>query len=242
MRIAIISDIHSNLEAFQAVLSEIEKEQVDTILCLGDIVGYGPNPNECIELVQKHCETILIGNHDYACINKSEMFFFNRFARQAIEYTLSVISEENLDFISGLPFSAIVYQYLLVHANPYTPESWDYILSIDDAIFYFSKFKSKICFIGHSHQPIVYYESGDQQYGFTAERELNLDPDKRYIINVGSVGQPRDNNPAAAFGILDTTENHYELIRVGYNVSDTIDKMYSAGLPKFLSDRLLVGK
>ena len=242
MRIAIISDIHSNLEAFQAVLSEIEKEQVDTILCLGDIVGYGPNPNECIELAQKHCETILIGNHDYACINKSEMFFFNRFARQAIEYTLSVISEENLDFISGLPFSAIVYHYLLVHANPYTPESWDYILSIDDAIFYFSKFKAQICFIGHSHQPIVYYETVDQQYGFTEERELNLDPDKRYIINVGSVGQPRDNNPAAAFGILDTTENHYELIRVGYNVKETIDKMYSAGLPKFLSDRLLVGK
>ncbi len=242
MRLAIISDIHSNLEALQAVLSEIKKEQVDKIVCLGDIVGYGPNPNECTDIVRENCEHIVIGNHDFACLNRTELFFFNRFAKEAIHWTLSQMSEEKLEFLSQLPFEFAWDHIRLVHANPYLPESWDYILSIDDAIFYFSKFKEQFCFIGHSHQPIVYMEDSDQKYFFSEDREIKINPAFRYIINVGSVGQPRDNNPAAAFGILDTATGVFELFRVAYDVEKTQQKMLAAGLPEFLADRLLAGK
>lgn len=242
MRYAIISDIHGNLEAFKIVLRELEKEHVDKIFCLGDIVGYGPNPNECIELVRKNCEIILTGNHDYACIEQTELKYFNRFAKQAIEWTVANLSKKNLSFISELPYDESIEQFFLVHANPHTPESWDYILSIDDAIFNFSKFDEQICFIGHSHRPIIYIENNNQKYTASDERELDIHQDCRYIINVGSVGQPRDNNPAAAFGIIDTTTQTYELVRVGYNIEETYKKMISSDLPVFLADRLLTGK
>ena len=154
----------------------------------------------------------------------------------------ATVTDENLDYLSKLPFEFSWENIKFVHANPYTPQSWDYILSIDDAIFNFSKFDEQICFIGHSHQPIIYIENNDQKYMFSEEREIKIEPNFRYIINVGSVGQPRDNNPASAFGVLDTTKQVFELLRVGYNVEKTQKKMIASGLPEFLADRLLVGK
>lgn len=242
MRFAIISDIHSNVEALLSVLAEIKKEHVDKIICLGDILGYGPDPKECANLIREKCEYIIVGNHDFACLNRTELVFFNRFAKEAIHWTLTKITEEDLEFVFQLPFEIVFQNIRFVHANPYTPQSWDYILSIDDAIFNFSKFKEQICFIGHSHQPIIYIENNDQKYMFSEEREIKIEPNFRYIINVGSVGQPRDNNPASAFGILDTTKQMFELFRVGYNVEKTQQKMLAAGLPEFLADRLLAGK
>ena len=247
MRYAIISDIHSNLEALQAVLATIEQENIDQILCLGDVVGYGPDPNECLELVQQHCEIILTGNHDFACIEKSELFYFNQYAAKAVEWTVSVLADESLKFLSQLPLVGNIDHYFLVHSSPFEPQSWDYILSLDDAEFNFSKFgnNDQVCFIGHSHHPVIYIEyleNGDKYYMQRMDREIQLDPDKRYIINVGSVGQPRDNNPDAAFGIVDTDKQLYELKRVRYDVIKTIRKMVAAGLPQFLADRLLIGK
>ncbi len=242
MRYAIISDIHSNLEALKTVLLEIEKEQVDKIFCLGDIVGYGPYPNECIELVKKNCEIILAGNHDYACIDRDELMYFNRFAKEAIEWTLSVLTKENIKFISELPFQSVRNNFCMVHSNPYRPESWEYILDLDEAIFNFSKFNEQICFIGHSHRPIVFLESDEQKYSTLEDSKVFINSNFRYIINVGSVGQPRDNNPAAAFSLFDTSEQSSELIRVGYDVEKTCTKMKKLGLPQFLADRLLTGK
>ena len=241
MRYAIISDIHSNLEALEAVLAEITKKNVDKILCLGDIVGYGPNPNECIKLVRKNCDVIITGNHDYACKEKSELIYFNRFAKQAIMWTLTVISEKNLDFISALQINTVVDGFNLVHANPFSPETWDYVLSIDEAIYSFSRFNGGICFIGHSHQPRIYIENSQQKYSCKEDNNVHINADSRYIINVGSVGQPRDNNPAAAAAIFDSELKTYELVRIGYNVEKTYQKMISSGLPEFLADRLLTG-
>ena len=242
MRYAIISDIHSNLEALESVLDQIEKEQVDKIFCLGDVVGYGPNPNECIELIRDKCELILTGNHDYACVEPSELYYFNRFAKQAINWSLDHITEENLQFLSKFTFKTTLNNILYTHANPHTPETWEYVLSIDDAIFNFSQFTEHICFIGHSHKPIIYIEDKKQKYTFNEEREIELQPDCRYIINVGSVGQPRDSNPASAFAVVDTSTKNYELIRTGYDVEKTHKKMIAAGLPEFLADRLLIGR
>lgn len=242
MRYAIISDIHSNLEALESVLKQIENERVDKIFCLGDIVGYGPNPDECVDLVRENCEIILTGNHDYACVEPSELIYFNRFAKQAITWTLNNLSKKNLTFLSHLSYKTQIDNIDLVHSNPDTPETWDYILSIDEAIFNFSKFDGQVCFIGHSHQPIIYVENSEHKYTGLEDREIELLPDCRYIINIGSVGQPRDKNPASAFGIIDTSTNKYELIRIGYNVEETHKKMIEAGLPEFLADRLLIGK
>lgn len=245
LRYAIISDIHSNLEALQAVLKKIDEEKIDKIVCLGDIVGYGPNPNECIELIQQHCEIILTGNHDFACIENSELFYFNQFAKQAIEWTLTVISNDKLEIIANLPLNGRIENYYLVHSNPYDPSSWDYILSIDDAIYNFSKFNEKICFIGHSHYAIIYseyVENDNLKYNLTLNSRIELDQNSRYIINVGSVGQPRDGNPDAAFGILDSTDQIYELKRISYDINKTFQKMTSLGLPQFLAERLLVGR
>ena len=245
MRYAIISDIHSNLEALQAVLKTIEQEKIDKILCLGDIVGYGPNPNECLDLVQQHCEIILTGNHDFACIENSELYYFNRYAKQAVEWTLTILSNEKLNYLANLPLDGKIDNYYLVHANAYDPRSWDYVLSLDEAIYNFSKFDEKICFIGHSHHPIIYMEYSENdvlKYNLKQNSEIQLEDSNRYIINVGSVGQPRDGNPDSAFGILDTTNQRYELKRVAYDINETFQKMISAGLPQFLADRLLMGR
>jgi len=242
LRYAIISDIHSNLEALEAVLKQIEKEHVDKILCLGDVVGYGPNPNECIDRVWKSCAIILTGNHDYACVEPAELAYFNRFAKEAINWTLRQLTKASFEFLGHFSFIQTVGRFYLTHANPYIPENWDYILSIDDAILNFSKFDGQICFIGHSHQPIIYIEDHKQKYTLKYERELPLLDDCRYIINVGSVGQPRDNNPASAFGLIDTSRKTYELIRIGYNIEITRRKMIEARLPEFLADRLLIGR
>lgn len=247
MRYAIISDIHSNLEALQAVLKTIEQEKIDKIVCLGDVVGYGPDPNECIELVQQNCEIILRGNHDFACIESSELFYFNQYAAKAVEWTVTVLSEKNLQFLAGLQLVEKLENMFLVHANPFEPELWDYILTLEEAIFNFSRFNdnAQICFIGHSHHPIIfieYLENKDEKYNQRLVNQIQIDEKCRYIINVGSVGQPRDNNPDAAFGIVDTTTQQYELKRVRYDIKKTFHKMISAGLPQFLADRLLIGK
>ncbi len=247
MRYAIISDIHSNLEALQAVLNTIELEEIDKIICLGDIVGYGPDPNECIELVRQNCEKILTGNHDFACIKDTELYYFNQYAAKAIEWTLTVLSKENLEYLAKLPFADRIENYYLVHSSPFEPQSWDYILSTDDAEFNFSYFdqNDQICFIGHSHHPIIYFEESENNklsYSYKTAINLPLEKDKRYIINVGSVGQPRDGNPDSAFGIIDTNTQVYQLKRVRYEVRKTYQKMISVGLPNFLSERLLIGK
>ncbi len=247
MRYAIISDIHSNLEALQAVLKTIQKEGTDKIVCLGDIVGYGPNPNECIELVQQQCDIIITGNHDFACIKDTELYYFNQYAARAIEWTVTVLSKENLDYLVSLPFVDRIENYVLVHSSPFEPQSWDYILSKDDAVFNFSQFDKydKICFIGHSHHPIIYIEKSENNklsYSYKTVANLQLEENERYIINVGSVGQPRDGNPDSAFGIIDTSTQTYQLKRVRYEVRKTHQKMISAGLPSFLAERLLIGK
>jgi predicted phosphodiesterase len=247
LRYAIISDIHSNLEALQAVLKTIEQEKIDKIVCLGDIVGYGPYPNECIELVQQNCEIILTGNHDFACIESSELFYFNEYAAKAIEWTVTVLSKENLEYLATLSLVDKIENFYLVHSSPFEPQSWDYILSLSEAKFNFSNFNdnAKICFIGHSHHPIMfieYLENNKPDYTFKLVNQIQLEENNRYIINVGSVGQPRDSNPDAAFGIVDTTTQEYELKRVKYDVNKTFQKMVSVGLPQFLADRLLIGR
>ncbi|MEJ2054076.1 MAG: metallophosphoesterase family protein [Calditrichaceae bacterium] len=236
MAIAILSDIHSNLEALRAAFDYIGQNDIEKVYCLGDIVGYGPNPNECVELIRDRCEIILMGNHDYAAIGQANIEYFNEYAKMSTRWTIEQLNKENFEFLKGLPFSHQTDDMLLVHSSPSNPSHWYYVLSVQDARIEMQSFSEHICLIGHSHVPVVF--SGQN---FNRERTQKLNPDRKYIINVGSVGQPRDGNPNPCFAVLDLEGNNLEYIRLEYDINTTHDKIVKAGLPLFLAERLLKG-
>jgi diadenosine tetraphosphatase ApaH/serine/threonine PP2A family protein phosphatase len=234
MRVAIISDIHSNLEALQKALEIIDEKKVEEIVCLGDLVGYGANPNECVELTRKRASRILLGNHDQAAFDLSQTEHFNRHARTAAYWTNQTLTQENLEFLKSLPFQHVIDDLTFVHASPRDPEQWEYVFSAHEAKTNFESFQTRICFVGHTHIPGVFPEDLKMQ-------KSKVLRENRYIINVGSVGQPRDGNWKLSFGIFDTSAWTYDLIRSEYDVQTASEKIVAADLPRFLADRLLVG-
>jgi len=242
LRYGIISDIHGNLEALGAVLEEIQKHKIDQLICLGDIVGYGANPNECIELVRQNCQVILAGNHDYAALKKVDTSNFNNYAQDAIGWTIGNLTPESNAFLETLKVFHKVDQVYFVHSTPMDPTDWNYILSTFDAYQSFQEFQEQICFIGHSHVPIIFMNRQRHRYDIIEKKELHIDQKNRYIINVGSVGQPRDLDSRAAYGIFDDELRTFTLYRVEYDIEKTQAKMRAAGLPEFLIVRLQLGK
>jgi len=243
MRYGLISDIHANLEALEAVLADLQKESVDQILCLGDVIGYGPNPNECVSLIQQRAAICLIGNHDEASLGRVDLDLFNYMARQAIEWTTDQLSQESKRFLQSLPYTKSYGEFMIVHASPDDPRRWNYILNLEEAAHGFGAFTERICFIGHSHTPWVIPLQPDGRMRVLHNYPLAIEDNCRYLINIGSVGQPRDRNPDAAFGILDTEPLRYILKRVPYDVATTQNKIRSTGaLPTFLADRLAAGQ
>ena len=233
MRIAIISDIHANLEALKKTIDLIKEDPVDKIVCLGDIVGYGANPNECLALVRETTPYILLGNHDEATVQISKTEYFNPFARIAAEWTNKELTKENEAFIKNLPYSLELNDMPFVHSSPFEPQEWHYIITVADAQMNFSYFSQPVCFVGHSHVPGIFCEDI-----WTTE----LVSGKKFLINVGSIGQPRDNDWRLSFGVIDTEAWHYDNIRAEYDVQRAAEKIRKAGLPKALAERLLVGR
>lgn len=236
MRVAIISDIHGNLEALSVVLEFIKDNNIDEVFCLGDIVGYGPNPNECIEKISEICSKVVIGNHDHAALGLTSTEYFNDFAKISTYWTSINLTADNKEYLLSLDFKMNSEDYLLVHSTPSEPEMWHYIISEMDAKHEFRQFKQKICFIGHSHFPIVFFKTG-----YSREQKLKLDQSNKYIVNVGSVGQPRDGNPRTCFCVYNTDSEEIEYVRLDYDINKTREKIVRAGLPVFLADRLLKG-
>ena len=241
MRYAVISDIHGNLEALKAVLSDIESQNVDKIVCLGDVVGYGPWPNECVELIRERADVCLMGNHDFAAIGREPVEYFNSYARRAILWTIRQLTPESLEFLKQLPFEYIEGDVTFVHSAPYRPEDWTYIISERDALPQFNYLQTRICFVGHSHVAIGVGWKDNRFWSWRVNGE-ELQPDARYIINVGSVGQPRDGDKRAAYGVYDSERDEFEFRRVEYDVWATQNRMKELGLPQYLIDRLTVGR
>jgi len=237
MAVAIISDVHGNIEALNEVLKYIEDKGIESLYCLGDIVGYGPNPNECVELVSKRCLNVVIGNHDHAALGLTSTEYFNDFAKISTHWTTNNLSEENKSYLHSLDFTYSSDQFLAVHATPSAPTLWHYILSEMDAQHEFKYFDERICFIGHSHFPIIF----NNRAGFTRAPKVKLESEDKFIVNVGSVGQPRDGNPKACFCVYDENENSIEFVRLDYEIDKTREKIIKAGLPVFLADRLKKG-
>jgi predicted phosphodiesterase len=237
MKIAILSDIHSNLEALETAFEYIDKEDISKVYCLGDIVGYGPNPNECIEIIRERCDVVLMGNHDYAALGLANIEYFNDYAKASVFWTISSLEQDNLDYLHDLPFSYKGDNFLLVHASPSTPPHWHYVLSHDVAMMEMRHFEQNICYIGHSHVPIIYSKNGAYR-----NSPIKIETkSQKYIINVGSIGQPRDGDPKLCFAVLDTENNQFEYIRLDYRVNRTYEKIIKSGLPVFLAERLLKG-
>ena len=237
---AVISDIHANLEALQAVLEKIEREKVDSILFLGDSVGYGQNPNECTEIVRDKADISIAGNHDRAAAGINDFTNFNPYARIAIEWTANILAYENRDFLKGLPLVKELKDadIFLVHASPKEPHKWHYLHNEHDAHRNFHHFKEKICFVGHSHVPFI-TEHTDKGKTIFHYNHTTIKEKSRYIINAGSIGQPRDGNPDAAYVIL--RDDTIEIKRVPYDIVLTQKKMKKAGLPSCLINRLSEG-
>jgi predicted phosphodiesterase len=232
MRIAIVSDIHSNFQALTKALSIIDELRIDEIYCLGDIVGYGGSPNECTELIRKRAVKCILGNHDIAAIDVSHAENFTRPGKIAIEWTHDVLMKENREFLATLPYMESSSLMTLAHASPAEPERWHYITSLQDAAPQFEYFTSPLCFIGHTHVPFICGED---------MKTLYLKKGIRSLINVGSVGQPRDGNPQLSFGVFDTDAWTYRNIRADYDVQLAAQTIIGQGLPQKLGERLFHG-
>jgi diadenosine tetraphosphatase ApaH/serine/threonine PP2A family protein phosphatase len=237
---ALVSDIHSNLEALEAVLADIAGQAVDEILCLGDLVGYGADPNECTRRIGDLTSHVVSGNHDSAVVGQTDISHFNPHARRAVAWTAEIIDPEQARYLSRRPFVDRIDDLLLVHATPSEPDAWNYLLTAPAARAEFGSFSESICFIGHSHQPIFFCSDGAVHSGKTDR--LTCDPGLRYIVNIGSVGQPRDGDPRSCYAIYDADRRVVQLRRVAYDIKSAQRKILKAGLPPVLAARLSRGE
>lgn len=232
MRVAVISDIHANLPALETVFTIIDQIGVDRILCLGDIVGYGPFPNECIALVRERCAAVVRGNHDAGAIDELPLDHFNTYGEIAMKWTRKQLTAESAAFLRSQPLMQVVDGITIAHAAPLHPGSWRYIFAWPDAQRCFAAFGTPYCFIGHTHVPVVVGESGSVNQFRSGER---------FLINVGSVGQARDGVPRASFGLLDTERGTYDTVRTEYDIEAAARAILQARLPDYLAQRLFLG-
>jgi predicted phosphodiesterase len=240
MSVLVVSDIHSNLEALDAVLADVGP--FDSIWSLGDIVGYGPNPNECIARIREFKHLAIPGNHDLGVLGQLDLEDFNPEARQANLWNREQLSQTSRGYLEALSETHVEGQCTLAHGSPRHP-IWEYIIHLPTAKANFAFFESASCLVGHTHLPVVFrlLPSGECQATVPPERPVRLSREERYIINPGSVGQPRDGDPRAAYMFLDTEEWTIEHRRVSYNVEQVQRKMRAAGLPPRLANRLQHG-
>lgn len=242
MKIAIYSDVHSNLEAFNAVLKDIQRQNVDQKIFLGDIVGYGPNPNECIELMKENADYILAGNHDWAAVGLTDTSYFNIYANASLDWTISALSDENKEFLKEQKPRIVLDGIHIAHSTPRDPEQWNYIMTLQDASHNYDYIEKDFCFIGHSHQPVIVEMVDASNILPIRDIYKTLEPNRRYIINVGSVGQPRDSNPDACYLTFDTQTKVIEYRRVAYDIKRVQRKMKKQKLPQYLIERLESGR
>ncbi len=244
MRYAIISDIHSNLEALEAVLKEADRLGAERIFCLGDIVGYNANPNECVELIKKHNITAVMGNHDSRVAELEEPTDFNPIAQEAVLWTRHVITERHKEFLKSLPRHHIEKEVGFMCVHGWIDSTDSYIFSELEAEYNFRLMEieslPKVVFFGHTHVRIAYTKK-DGFISSTLSNPLKLEEDTLYLINPGSVGQPRDGDTRSSFLIYDTSTAVVTFHRVGYDIESCVEKIKKAGLPPQLWQRLQQG-
>ncbi len=241
MKYAILGDIHSNLEALQTVLAHTKAQNCTHYVSLGDVVGYGPNPKECLDIIRALDCPVIMGNHDEYCASVLELTGFNPMAAEAIKWTRDQLTEEDREWLRALKYSRIVESFIIVHATLDLPEKWAYVFDKLAAAASMNYQRTPVCFNGHTHVPVAFIRTptGVQGGMYT---KIKIEVGRKYFINAGSIGQPRDRNPGAAYATYDLPNNQIELHRVEYDYRITQEKIRAAGLPQSLADRLEYGK
>ena len=243
MRYAVISDVHSNEPALRAVLADAERVGIDGILCLGDVVGYGADPLPVIGLLTTAGARCVAGNHDRATVGLADLQWFNPYARRAAEWTAERLGDEETRYLTGLALVEEHQGAMLVHASPHRPERWTYLVSAGDGRAALAATTAALCFVGHSHVPACWVLRPDGVVDFRrGVYRTRTEPGHRYLLNVGSVGQPRDGDPDAAYAVWDLDAGEVAIRRVRYDVVEARRRIHAAGLPELLGDRLLRGR
>jgi diadenosine tetraphosphatase ApaH/serine/threonine PP2A family protein phosphatase len=241
MRVLLITDIHANQVALEAVIQDAGT--VDAVWCLGDVVGYGPRPNECCAWVEAHADITVVGNHDWAALGRIDLDDFNEGARQSTLWTVEQLTPHAYQWLDALPNRYIEDETTLVHGSPRHP-IWEYLLRPAQAAANFEYFDTEICFVGHTHAPAIFHEAlsqrGEPSYVPPSGEPIILSGG-RYIVNPGSVGQPRDGDPRAAYAIYEPETRTIEFRRLAYDIEQTQRQMRDAGLPDSLIARLARG-
>jgi predicted phosphodiesterase len=241
MKFAILSDIHSNIEALRVVLDHTRQQQCTHYVCLGDIVGYGPNPIECLAILRElNCPTVM-GNHDEYCATTLDLTGFNPMAAEAIRWTREQLSEADKEWLCTLKYVRSVESFTIVHATLDLPEKWAYVFDRLAAQSSFNYQHTAVCFNGHTHVPVAFVRgpAGIQGGMYT---KIKIEVGRKYFINVGSIGQPRDRNPKSSYATFDLLNNIIELHRLDYDIAFTQKKIRAAGLPESLADRIALGR
>lgn len=246
MRIGILGDIHSNLEALQTVVEAMQAESIEHWVQVGDIVGYGPDPQPCIDLVRELNCTVCMGNHDAAVVGILATDYFNAYARLAIEWTRDHVRPQDLAYLRRLPLVVEHRHYTVVHGTLDQPQQFGYVLTQVEAKQSLLQQRTLVAFVGHSHVPAVYIErqnmrAHELEMIHGPEISCSVEGTARVLVNVGSVGQPRDEDPRAAYSIYDTDTGRLSVRRIEYDIARVQQKIRSAGLPDMLADRLSMG-
>ena len=241
MKYALIADIHANLEGLEVVLEDAKKNNCTHYVCLGDVVGYNPNPKECMKIVRDIGMPCIMGNHDEYCAGDIDLTGFNPHAGHAIKWTRDQLSDEERDWLRRLKDLRMIANFTIVHATLDAPKRWGYVMSKLDAAASFTYQNTGVCFFGHTHVPLAFIREKNSITGGKYDK-LTVEKGKKYLINVGSVGQPRDGDPRAAYVIYNLEEGTIELRRLDYDLEKTQAKILDAGLPERLANRLALGK
>ncbi len=242
MRIAVISDIHGNIDALDAVLEDIQRYGVEDIFCLGDVVGYGASPKACLDRVQKHCRVLLRGNHEEALVHELYLQEMSSPAAQALHWTRQQLSENELQVLAAWPLVKVGADARLVHASPMDPIKFNYALDRFSYEMAFAKFPESLCLFGHTHIQAAAEEIVPGTLRWIKGTSFDLDPKCRYLVNVGSVGQPRDGNPQSRWVLVEDAPARITFHSVAYDVSAAQEKIHQAGLPDILATRLSEGR
>jgi predicted phosphodiesterase len=231
MRYAIVSDIHANLQAWTAVLQDISCHRIDAILCLGDVVGYGPNPREVLHSVRQHADALLLGNHDAALCGMIAPVQFNTHARAILDWTQRVLPAEDHEFLASLPYEYTGYGFRCVHGEFAVPEEFRYIVTPAEALPSWQAVTEPLLFVGHTHIPGIFLIGASGKPHLIRPQDFMLEPGKRYLLNVGSIGLPRDDDTRSCYVIYDSAEQTIIWRRVAFDQDAYERTIQEAGLP-----------
>ncbi|HDZ76464.1 MAG TPA: metallophosphoesterase [Candidatus Omnitrophica bacterium] len=241
MRYGIFADIHGNLEAFSAVLGALANEKIDEYLCIGDIIGYGANPCECLERLKTLSFQSVSGNHEYAALGLLSLDYLNDYARTAVLWTKNILKDKDMDFLKSPNLVFKNDDLVMVHGSLDNPDYFSYLFSPYESKETFKLLDKTVCFIAHTHNPKIFVKR-DVIISLVYGNTVKISPEYKYVVNIGSVGQPRDGDNKASYCVYDTKDMSVEIKRVPYDIKSAQKKILDAGLPKFLADRLGTGK